>query len=169
MSRIIALCLLFGVSVGCDRGAGYRRPEHRNIQAIGAPQISVGTNGLSHGNTGVGSVQDDRRDMPAWRGGELSAEAEPVTVVPLTPQHRVESGQIEKVQSNSVRINTDTGETLQLKLGSLTSVTLDGKPANLKSLPAGAEVRASFIETGDERVAESLDVQTNGKTKKVNE
>ena len=169
MSRRMALCLLLGLAAGCERGSGYARPADRNIGAIGAPQVTVGTGGLAHGNPGRGSVQDLRHDMAPFTGGTTSASAEPVDVVPLASQQRIESGQIAKVQAHSLTIDTASGEALHLKLGSMTSIRLDGKPASLKSLPEGADVRASFTETGDEQMADHLEVRSNAHSKKVTE
>lgn len=67
-------------------------------------------------------------------------------------------GRVEKRDFDALSIQADDGESVMLKVGSRTRITLDGRVVNVWAVPEGAEVRASWDDTASPPVAEQIDV-----------
>lgn len=133
-----AAVLLLLVLTGACRGVGYRRPADRNLNAIGAPAVGVGTDGFE---TGRSLAELPRTPPPV---------AEKIT----------EAGRILASDESSITLERPTGEELRLEIAPLTSVLINGRPSRSDSLPEGVEARASYLVDGNQRLAERIEVQT---------
>jgi hypothetical protein len=135
--RVATVWLLLVFVCGC-RGVGYRRPADRNLNAIGSPAVGVGSDGFETGRT---------------------LAALPPTPPPV-PEKAEEAGFLLASDDSSLTLQRPTGEELRLTLSPRTSILIDGHPAGSAALPEGAEVRASYLIDGNQRLAETVRVQT---------
>ena len=123
-------------TVGCTYC--YERPEIRELDAIGAPSVEVGTNGLNE----APGVSSDPRGIP-------EPPVERFTAV----------GRVVDRGDQSITLAPQKGSQVRLDVGRRTSILLEGRQVGVDALPAGAEVRASWAETREgDRIAERLEV-----------
>lgn len=70
----------------------------------------------------------------------------------------VTHGRVEARAFDSLVIEEEDGEAVQLMIGNRTRIVSAGKPVNVWSVPEGAEVRASWDKTADPPVADQIEV-----------
>lgn len=73
-------------------------------------------------------------------------------------QRFTEIGTVASAEENSLTLRRPTGEEVKLDLRDTTSITMDGRFIQVEAVPEGAEVRASYTQDGNDRVAQSIEV-----------
>jgi hypothetical protein len=71
-------------------------------------------------------------------------------------------GKLERAEPDTLIIRDESGFEYWLKAGDTTPITYNGKPARLTDFKQGAEVRASFVWQGNQRVATEVEVLDAG-------
>lgn len=129
MRRLLVLLLALPFS-NCTC---YVRPLVRNVDAIGAPSVTVGPTGL---------------DSPAPWGVQP----------PSTRPKYAASGKAVDIGKKTITLQRQSGATLQIGLDHRTLIDQDGRRVNWMAVPEGARVRASWNETKAGPVAQTIDV-----------
>lgn len=115
--------------IGC---VGYDRPTERNLNAIGAPSVTVGPSGL---------------DSPAPWG--------------LQPERKATNelvGQATNIRPDGFSLKTQGGKTLEVRIDHRTLIDQDGRHVGWSAVPEGASVRTGIAYTGKGPVAVDIDV-----------
>jgi hypothetical protein len=68
------------------------------------------------------------------------------------------TGEVADVSADQVTVKKDDGTPMNLRLTPSTKVTIGGQKASRGSLQQGAEVRASYAQSGGEATAQKIDV-----------
>lgn len=95
-------------------------------------------------------------------------DVEAQTPSPTPSQKFTEAGTVRARTAASITLERPTGDRIELEVGPQTTVRIDGRAGELAQVSQGAEVRASYVVTGEERVAERLDVVTHGAVQPMN-
>jgi hypothetical protein len=115
--------------------------------ALGMSTAACRQRGESEGATG-----EDTGSLTERRGGSTTGGEQKLT----------ETGTVANASEDKITLRRPTGDELELDVRPETSIMRGGQKVDATALSEGAEVRASYVIRGDEKVAERIEVMGAG-------
>lgn len=115
----------------------------RKITLLAAAGLLAGTRAAAQ------ESKREQRNEASQSSAQASAQQQSAKTV---------SGQVTKVSKDELTVESSGGQPMKLKVNDSTQVTVGGQQKSIDELQQGAQVRASYDESGGDRTAKRIEV-----------